>query len=258
MFMRDLTGKSRSSSSQELQRSHTKEAIAARLKLGPKHSYLKDFIYGAVDGTVTTFAVVSGVAGADLSNNIVIILGFANLLADGFSMAVSNYLGTRAEQEVRLKAEAQEKQHIDLVPEGEKEEVRQIFSAKGFQGEDLEKIVAVITSDSKLWLSTMMQEELGLARETASPFKAASTTFMAFLVIGFFPLISFVFFSRNLELNPFLLSSVITGCAFFIIGALKSPFVEKKWYKSGLETLFVGGCAALLAYGVGLLLKNIS
>jgi hypothetical protein len=79
-----------------LRTGHTPEAIRARLAAEREHSYLRDFIYGGIDGSVTTFAVVSGVAGADLAASIVIILGLANLIGDGFSMAASNFLGTRA------------------------------------------------------------------------------------------------------------------------------------------------------------------
>ncbi|MGH8978267.1 MAG: VIT1/CCC1 transporter family protein, partial [Acidimicrobiia bacterium] len=67
--------------------SHTPEAIAARLRIGPRRSYLRDLVYGAIDGTVTTFAVVAGVRGASLEATILVILGIANLVADGFSMA---------------------------------------------------------------------------------------------------------------------------------------------------------------------------
>lgn len=243
----------------DLKKTHTSDAIRKRLAKGPKHSYLKDFIYGAIDGTVTTFAVVAGVAGAELSIAIVIILGFCNLIADGFSMAVSNFLGTKAEIELKEQAEIDERAHITLFPEGEKEEIRQIFEAKGFKGDDLERIVNVITSDVKLWVQTMMQEELGISLKTSSPFRAALSTFIAFLVIGFFPLLSFVvsYLFPSLQINPFFWSTIITAFAFFIVGTLKSQFVQKKWYKSGLETLLIGGSAAALAYFVGLLLKNI-
>lgn len=245
---------------EKLRLSHTKEAIRKRLKKGPTHSYLKDVIYGAIDGTVTTFAVVAGVAGAELPHKIVIILGLANVLADGFSMAVSNFLGTRAEQELRSKAEKEEKMHIALVPEGEREEIRQLFAAKGFQGEDLKRIVSVITSDVKLWLDTMIQEELGLPKEMTSPLRAAVFTFFAFIIIGLLPLGAYIFayFFPTASFNVFLWSIFITGAAFFSIGALKSPYVDKRWYMSGLETLFVGGCAAAIAYFVGMALKNIA
>lgn len=246
-------------SQSSLQTSHTPEAIRQRLRMGVKHSYLKDFIYGAIDGTVTTFAVVSGVAGAQLSAKIILILGIANLIGDGFSMAVSNFLGTRAEEQMRKKARQEEETHIMEFPEGEKEEIRQIFKAKGFQGADLEKIIKVITSDPKQWVDTMLQEELGLPLSGPSPVKAGLSTFMAFVLIGLIPLLPFIvgFFDPHYAYNSFIISVCLTAVAFFIVGALKSSYVDQNWIWSGLETLFAGGCAAVLAYGAGFYLKDI-
>ncbi len=242
-----------------LELDHTPEAIAARLQRGERHSYLRDFIYGAVDGAVTTFAVVAGVVGADLDTGIVIILGVANLLADGFSMAISNFLGTRAEQQQFALARRTEERHVLEIPEGEREEIRQLFAGRGFEGEQLEAVVDVITSDPERWVDIMMQEELGLPRYVASPLRAALWTFVAFLGVGALPLLAYIYAEVFGGLSePFVWSSVMTFVAFFVIGAVKGRFVIQAWWRSGLETLAIGGIAAALAYVVGVLLQGLA
>jgi vacuolar iron transporter family protein len=242
-----------------LRATHTPSAIRDRLQAGPAHSYLRDFLYGAVDGIVTTFAVVSGVAGAGLSSGVVIVLGAANLFADGFSMAVSNYLATRADRQLVERARQIEERHVDLFPEGEREEIRQIFSAKGLLGEDLEQVVAAVTSNRRRWIDTMITEEYGLPVEGPSPIRAAAVTFGAFILMGALPLISFIhaLFSAS-PIEPYLASSIVAAMSFFIVGAIKGRFVLQKWYWAGAETLAVGGGAALLAYAAGVLLKSVA
>jgi vacuolar iron transporter family protein len=243
-----------------LQEEHTPLAVRKRVRSRPSPSYLHDFIYGAVDGTVTTFAVVAGVAGANLDETVVIILGGANLIADGFSMAVSNFLGSRAERQQRERARREEERHIRLVPEGEREEIRQIFAAKGFEGQDLERVVEVITSDRELWTDTMMSEELGYGSTEPNEFRAALATLVAFLTVGFLPLVVFVYdlaAPGNVD-NAFAWSAVMTGIAFFAVGAMKSRFVDQTWWRSALETLTVGGLAAALAYAAGAFLQAVT
>lgn len=244
----------------KLHSTHTREAIRERLEQGYKHSYLRDFVYGAVDGTVTTFAVVSGVAGAKLAAGIVIILGVANLIGDGFSMAISNFLATRADQELRVRARKEEEHHIQTIPEGEREEIRQIYSAKGFKGEDLERIVNVITSDVKLWVDTMIQEEFGMSVKGPNPWRAAISTFTAFVLVGLLPLVAFIIelFSPGTISHPFIVSSIMTAVAFFVVGASKARFIGEPWIVSGFETLAVGGSAAFLAYLVGMMLRGVA
>lgn len=224
---------------------HTPEAIAARLSASTDHSYLGDAILGAIDGTVTTFAIVAGARGAQLSPGIALVLGFANVLADGFSMAVSNYLKAKADLQVVEHARRVEESHIDRIPDGEREEIRQIFLRKGFEGKVLDAAVDVITQDRRRWVDTMLMEELGLRLDPPRPLRAAATTFFAFLVAGLVPLVPLLAGQR------FLTSAIATAATFFVIGAVKGRMLRTGWLRGGFETLFIGGCAAVLAYAVG-------
>ena len=236
-----------------MEHEHSTEAIHERLIAGPSHNYLRDWIYGGIDGSVTTFAVVSGVTGAELPSWVILILGFANLIADGFSMAASNFLGTKAELDDWRRLEAIENRHIELAPEGEREEIRQIFQLQGFQGEDLNRIVELVTSDRERWVRTMLTEEYGLPREVRSPWVAAISTFTAFVIAGLIPLVPFLFEARH----SLAMSLVMTAIVFFVIGSVKSRWSTTSWWQSGLTTLAVGGIAATLAYVTGLLLKGL-
>ncbi len=236
---------------------HTPQAIARRLAAATQHSYLGDFVLGAVDGTVTTFAVVSGAAGADMAAGVAIILGSANLFADGLSMAAGNYLSVKADRQVVEQARAMEQAHIEHIPDGEREEIRQIFAGKGFEGELLEQIVDVITRDHQQWIDTMLTEELGLPRETPDPLRAALSTFSAFVAAGSIPLVPLL----TGGLSPratFVASAVATGAAFLLIGVLKGKVLGRSLWVSAFETFAIGGVAAGVAYGVGFILRGLS
>ncbi|NOJ27535.1 MAG: hypothetical protein DA330_05945 [Nitrososphaera sp.] len=222
---------------------------------------LEDFVYGATDGAVTTFAVVAGVIGASLSPAIVLILGFANLFADGFSMAVGNYLATKSQKEYIERERRREEWEIDNLAEQEKQEIRDIYTNKGFKDELLEEIVRIITSRRKVWIDTMMKEELGLIEDKRRPFDTAMTTFVAFNAIGVIPLVPFIalFATGSLisAIDAFVYSTVFTAIAFFLIGAIKGRILQKSLIWSGTNTLLIGGAAAAVAFAVGYLLNTL-
>lgn len=235
---------------------HTPAAIENRIAAAQQHSYLGDFVLGAVDGTVTTFAIVAGVAGAGLSGGVAIVLGLANVVADGFSMAVSNYLKARADRQVVDRFRRMEERHIDEIPDGEREEIRQIFAGKGFDGAILDEVVNVITHDRQRWVDTMLVEEWGLQLEPPSPLCAAATTFAAFIGAGLVPLLPLALGEWFAGPQMFWASAGLTGLTFFLIGLARGRITDRNLVWNGLETLIVGGLAAASAFAIGALLKG--
>lgn len=214
--------------------------------------YLGEFVYGGIDGSVTTFAVVAGATGANLESSIVIILGFANLIADGFAMSVGSYLSTKSEKQKYEKHKSIEYWEVDNIPESEKEEIREIYAAKGFKGELLDKVVEVITEDKDRWVDVMMKEELEMAKESKSPFKMGAVTFGSFVLLGLIPLIVYVIdYINPVSYDLFIVSSVLTGMCFIGIGYLKSVVTNTHIIKSIQETILLGGAAAILSYFIG-------
>ena len=216
--------------------------------------HFDDFIYGSIDGAVTTFAIVAGVVGASLSPGIILILGFANLFADGFSMAAANFQASKARNEFIEMKRKQEEWEIDNLEDQEKEEIREIYSNKGFKDELLEEVVRIITSRRKVWVDTMMKEELGLIEDDKHPIDSSISTFVGFNLVGLIPLLPFmIFIAMGIDPNSdaFVYSIIFVVAAFFLVGIIKGKIVKKSKIKSGLYTLIIGGVAAMVAYLVG-------
>ena len=186
------------------------------------------------------------------------MLGFTNVLADGFSMAVSNYLSTKSEHDVLELARRTEEWHIERHPEGEREEIRQIFQSKGFEGELLETITDTITEERERWVDTMLIEELGLQLEPPQPLKAASVTFLAFLLAGLMPIFPLFFYPYLSLGQTFAASAVATAATFVGVGMVKGRATGKPLAGPIFETLGIGGCAAVLAYLAGVCLKGFT
>lgn len=210
-------------------------------------TYLGELVYGGMDGTVTTFAVVAGSVGAGFDSSIVIILGFANLLADGFSMSVGAYLSAKSDtgrKSGTLSAE------INLA------ELREVFKSKGIEGELLVELTTVLKENKKKF--TIELDENHEEEKMKSPLLIALFTFASFLVMGIIPLLIYVidFFVRT-GLNLFFYASILTAAVFVLMGTLKAVVSKTKIFKSIAETLTLGTLAAVVAYSVGRILEGI-
>lgn len=236
-------------SDRQSEHGHSAAEIADRIDNPPGRGYLRDVVYGAIDGSVTTFAIVAGVAGAGLSPFVIVALGLANVLADGFSMAAGNYSGTKAELDDMKRLRRIEEAHIAQNPDGERRELRAILARKGLSGQPLQDATEQIASNRQAWIALMLDGEYGLAGVDPHPMNAALATFGAFLVAGLLPLLPFLIGMSQ----AFTVSTWLTLATFFAIGAFKSRWSLSPWWRSGLETLAIGGVAAGLAYAVGTL-----
>lgn len=221
-------------------------------------TYIKDAVYAGNDGIVTTFAVVAGVAGASLGPVIILVLGFANLLADGFSMATGNYLGTKSESDHYNRERNSELMVHDNSPDQGAGAVREIMEEKGYGSEDAGLLAGLIVKNKEFFSDFVTFERTGITPSTtADAVRGAVVTFVAFMIAGTIPLLPFVFFAGDEGANTFLWASVFTGVALFVIGAARTFFSDKSWWIGGLEMFAAGGVAALIAYGIGALLKGL-
>jgi VIT1/CCC1 family predicted Fe2+/Mn2+ transporter len=243
-------------------RAHSPERIsqAAREEHGSgAQQYLGEMVYGGLDGIITTFAVVSGVAGAQLGANIILVLGLANLLADGFSMATGAYLSSKSDQEYYERERERERWEVEHYPEGEKAELLEVYRNRGYDPADASALVEIHARHPDQWVETMMFDELGMVKDERKPTRSALATFIAFVIAGSVPLL--VFLLGLLVPIPaqaaFWVSLVLSGVALFLLGAAKVLVTQRNLLRSGLETLLVGGLAAGVAYAVGALLRGL-
>jgi vacuolar iron transporter family protein len=229
--------------------------------------YLKPMIYGALDGIITTFAVVAGVVGGNLAVEVVIVLGFANLLADGLSMGMGDTLSSLAENDyVRLEYE-REMWETDNYLEGEQREMIELYEAKGMSHEDASAVVLTMSKYKKIFVDTMMVEELELMPpddDKWEPYKSGAITFGSFLLFGSIPLIFYVVTiavniddASGFEWLTFVLASIVTGMTMFTLGALKTRFTAEPWWRGGALMLFNGALAAAASYLISYVLSII-
>jgi len=218
--------------------------------------FIQDIVYGGNDGIVTTFAVVAGTMGAGLHHGIVIILGLANLLADGLSMATGAYLSLRSERDNFERLRKEELQEIEVDPEIEEEEVRRAFLKKGFEGEDLERAVKAITADKGRWADVMMCEEHGMTREASGkPALHGLLTFISFATFGSIPLLPYLFGIAHD--TRFIVAIFSTFFALILLGLARSYLTKERLIRGPVEIVSIGALGAIAAYGVGMMLRNV-
>ena len=216
-------------------------------------SAISDVILGGQDGLVNVLGIALGVAAATQDPRIILAAGMAATFAESVSMAAVAFTSRRADQDYYESERAREFRHLRLVPAVEQEEIRAIYTAKGFHGETLDQIVRTITADEDVWVGVMMAEELGLSPlDKRAPARAALTVGVAAIIGSLIPLAPFVV----LPVVPAMIVSLaVAGVALFLVGAYKARRTVGRPGRSGLEMALIGLASALVGYLVGLLFK---
>lgn len=219
--------------------------------------YLKDAVYGANDGIITTFAIVAGVAGADLAAHTVLLLGSASLLADGFSMAASSWLSTKSDRDVYQRERLVEEWELRHLRADELSEMHALLKERGYSSADARTLADLLLKDKELWLDVMMREELQLSgAHTLEPLRGASITFFVFVIAGIIPLSAYFFLPSD-HPSLFFVASLLTAIALFVAGSLRARFTRRSAFLAGAEMLLVGGIAAIIAYTIGAFVKTL-
>jgi len=222
-------------------------------------NYIRDLVFGFGDGVNTSLGIVAGVGGAIIAADVVILAALIGMFTGAKAMAVQNYLAVKSQREILESEIKREEDEIEHVPEREREEIEDIYREKGFEGEELDKVVNKITSNKEVWLKTMLTEELGLNLEIlGNPLKGALVMFGSFLFGGVLPILPYFAVKVGLTSSTMaiIIAIMISVISSFIVGALKGRMAKKSWIKGGIEMAGLGTGIALVGYGIGAELAN--
>jgi vacuolar iron transporter family protein len=232
---------------------HVGEVGGEQRVAGGRSGALRAAIFGVNDGLVSNVSLIFGVAGAGVSNNVIVLAGIAGLLAGAFSMAGGEYVSMRVQREVFERLIHLEAHEIGSMPEEERRELAGLYERKGIPAPLAMQLAEAVMADPKTALQTHAREELGLDPEggLGSPWAAAGSSFVMFAFGAIVPLIPFFVTSGD---PAVVTSGVLSGVTLFAVGAAMSYFTGKRFYVSGTRMLLIGSAAAAVTFWVGRLL----
>jgi vacuolar iron transporter family protein len=226
------------------------------MPVAPRHreahrgtNWLRDVILGGQDGLVNILGIILGVIAGGGSDTVLIVAGFAAAITESISMAAVGYTSSTSERDYYVAERAREAAEIVASPEAERQEVRAIYAAKGFQGKLLDDVVAQITSNHDTWLATMMDDELHLQPVASGAIlRTAVVIGIATLIGHLIPLLPFLVLPRT----PALIAAIgLSGIVLFAVGAYTAVTLVGDWRKSGLKFLAIGLGAAAIGFVIG-------
>lgn len=232
--------------------------LEAMLK-GERHvqsgNWIADAVYGANDGLGAVFGLVAGVAGAQVSNHVILLAGIAGAVASAVSMGSGAFLASKSEREVHEAELARERAEIREDPDEEKEELILFYQLKGMTEEEAQRLADRVAQDEDLFLDTLAKEELGLSEERlpnpwVSAFSATVSTGLGAIV----PVVPFFFLAGW---TAIVTAAMVSLLGHFLVGAAKSLVTIRSWWASGLEMTLIGVIVGVVTYAVGYLFGGV-
>jgi len=228
--------------------------MSAKEKRSSNNS-LRDVILGGQDGLVNMLGIVLGVVAAGGSTHVLVVTGIAAAITESISMGAVAYTSFGSDRDFYLAEKAREQKEIEATPDDEREEIREIYADKGFEGQLLEDVVSTITSNRETWVSTMMNEELHLQPVAQqSLVQSALVVTVATLIGHFIPIVPFMVVART---PAIVLAIALSAVTLFAVGVYSAKTLVGDWRKSGLQMVIIGLGAALLGFVIGRLLHTV-
>src|SRR3989441_9006587 len=217
-------------------------------------NWLRDVILGGQDGLVNILGIILGVIAGGGSDTVLLAAGLAAAITESISMGAVGYTSSIAQRDYYQAERAREAKEIAVMPEAERQEIRDIYAAKGFTGNLLESVVDTITANRETWLATMMDEELDLQPvKTRDVLRAAVVITVATLIGHLIPLLPFMVLPRTPAL---VLAIVVSALALFAVGVYSALTLVGDWRRSGLKMVAIGLGAAAMGFLVGRLFNS--
>ena len=246
-----------------IEASKAAHSIAMRPGASEEHEQaggrLKGIVFGGLDGILTSFAIVSGCVGANLGPVTILALGISNVVADALSMGAGEFLSSRSYNSYVRKERDREMWELQNYPEGEIAEMVELFIARGMSREDAVVVIERMAKYKDFFVDIMMTEELSLPvpsdGDTAESFKDGLVMFLSFSFFGMLPIIGFFVADQIVpglsQADLFAVSCGVTVVSLFGLGAHKAQFHDKRYIRSGIETVLLGSVCASISYFLG-------
>ncbi|KAH6830798.1 hypothetical protein C2S53_009556 [Perilla frutescens var. hirtella] len=227
-----------------------------------KGEFVKSIVYAGLDAIVTSFSLISSISAGRLSSVDVLVLGFANLVADGISMGFGDFVSSSTEKDVAAKERFVAKWDVENEGRVQQEQLVRRYEELGMNASDAAMVVSILGKYPEILVDEKMGNEKGgiLGESGEKPWKNGIITFVAFVIFGCAPLLAFIILIpfTNSDTIKFIGACLMSALALAILGIAKAKFAGQNYMLSMAITLFNGAVAGSAAYAIGWTLRNVA